>query len=113
VICADGDDATLPGDGAARATADFETSLSDQILRGGSDDRVFTNEEPGAGPDVRMDVAQVGLGNHVFRRFVYDRRRWIFVHGACPCVCLCIYRILTADLLSHGLANHRADFLSI
>src|SRR5262249_8863732 len=96
MIGANGDEATLAGGGAARAIADFDAPLSHQIPRGGGDNRVFTNEESGAG----LDVAQIGFGDHVFRRLVYDRRR-IFA------------RRLTADLLSQGLANHRANLFSV
>src|SRR5215510_1657727 len=101
MIGADRDKATLAGNGAASAIADFDAQLPYQILRCGGDDRVFTNDEHGAGPDVCMDVAQIGLGDHVFRRLVYYRRPRI---GA---------RRLAADPLSQGIANHRADLLSI
>src|SRR5215510_14926193 len=97
VIGADRDEATLAGDGAARAIADFDAPLPYQIPRRGGDDRVFTNEEPCAG----LGVAQIGLGDHVFSRLVYHRGRRI---GA---------RRPAADPLSQGVANHRADLLSI
>src|SRR5262249_37599543 len=92
MIGADGDEATLDGGGAARSIADFDAPLPYQISRGGSDNRVFTNEESGAGPD----VPQIGFGDHVLRRLVYDRRPRIFAPGA--------WRILTAELLSQGFA---------
>src|SRR5262249_44995083 len=101
MIGADGDERTPAGDGAACAIADFDATLPHQIPRGGGDDRIFANEESGAG----LDVAQIRLGDHVLRRLVYDRRPRIFSPGA--------RRILTADLLSQGLANHRANLLSV
>src|SRR5215475_1496721 len=101
VIRADGDNTTLAGDGAARAIPDFESPLPDQITRRGCDNRVFANDEPDAGLDAFRYAAQIGLGDHVFRRLVYDRPPRTFA------------RRVIADPLSHSFADHRADFFPI
>src|SRR5262249_16449606 len=85
--------------------ADFDASLADHIPRGGRQNRLFANEESGAG----WDGAHIGLGDHVFRRLVYDRRRlharWRFTRR--------LAGRNAPDLPLEGFAHHRPNLISI